>query len=88
VLVRKLADLCAEAWGAEPDWRPAPGEHPPETHVLQLDASLAREELGWSPLWRLREGIERTVEWHRAFLRGEPLEPLMTAQIEAREAAR
>jgi CDP-glucose 4,6-dehydratase len=88
VLVRELAELCAEAWGVDPDLRRAEGEHPPETHVLQLDATLAHDELGWRPVWRLRDGIERTVEWHRAFLRREPLEPLMIQQIEAREAAR
>jgi CDP-glucose 4,6-dehydratase len=87
-LVREVVELCAEAWGTDPEWHKAEGDHPPETHVLQLDAALAREELGWQPVWRLHEGIERTVEWHRAFRRGEPLEPLMTEQIEAREAVR
>jgi CDP-glucose 4,6-dehydratase len=87
VPVKELAALCAEAWGVSLNWREAPGEHPHETAELRVDATRAFERLGWSPTWGLREGIERTVEWHRAFLRGEPLEPLMLAQIEARGQA-
>jgi CDP-glucose 4,6-dehydratase len=88
VPVREVAEMTAEAWGVAPDWGQAPGDHPPETAELRLDASRAREQLGWQPVWGLREGIERTVEWHMAFLAREPLERLMVAQIDAREAAR
>jgi CDP-glucose 4,6-dehydratase len=87
VRVREVAEMTAEAWGVAPDWGQAPGDHPPETAELRLDATLAQERLGWQPTWGLREGIERTVDWHRAFLAGKPLEPLMVAQIEARGAA-
>jgi CDP-glucose 4,6-dehydratase len=33
-----------------------------------LDASRARKLLGWSPRVALDRGLERTVEWYRAFL--------------------
>lgn len=33
-----------------------------------LDATRARERLGWAPSLSLREGLERTVPWYRAFL--------------------
>ena len=32
-----------------------------------LSAKHAREQLGWHPLFSLDEGLERTIEWYRAF---------------------
>ena len=33
-----------------------------------LSAKRARTELGWSPLFTLETGLERTIEWYREFL--------------------
>jgi CDP-glucose 4,6-dehydratase len=41
------------------------------THEIQdqyLDATVARERLGWSPLYDFEEGLRRTVAWYRAYL--------------------
>lgn len=37
-----------------------------------LSASRARRVLGWSPLFTLDEGLERTISWYRDFLVGAP----------------
>jgi CDP-glucose 4,6-dehydratase len=34
-----------------------------------LSARLARQTLGWSPLFTLEQGLDRTVGWYRAFLK-------------------
>jgi CDP-glucose 4,6-dehydratase len=34
-----------------------------------LSAAKARRLLGWEPLFTLEEGLERTIDWYRAFLR-------------------
>jgi UDP-glucose 4-epimerase len=36
-----------------------------ETRRIYLDASKARESLGWEPLVNLEEGLERTVAYFR-----------------------
>lgn len=36
-----------------------------------LNASKAREVLGWSPLFTLDEGLEHTISWYREFLSNE-----------------
>ena len=36
-----------------------------------LSASKAKNMLGWQPLFTLEEGLARTVEWYKEFLRGE-----------------
>jgi len=37
-----------------------------------LDWSRAARVLGWEPRFALEEGLEATVAWYRAFLRGQP----------------
>ena len=39
-----------------------------EIYRIYLDASKAKEELGWQPEVPFGEGLERTVEWHRSKL--------------------
>ena len=31
---------------------------------LQVDSSLIRAELGWTPPFTVSEGLDRTVQWH------------------------
>jgi UDP-glucose 4-epimerase len=37
-----------------------------ETRRIYLDASKARQSLGWEPLVNLEEGLERTVEYFKS----------------------
>src|SRR5262245_30947820 len=41
---------------------------PHETKVLKLDASKATLGLGWRPVWRWGEAVDRTAVWYRAFV--------------------
>jgi CDP-glucose 4,6-dehydratase len=41
---------------------------PHETKVLKLDASKATRELGWRPVWRWGEAVDRTAAWYRTFV--------------------
>lgn len=47
----------------ESDARP----QPPESGILRLDASKARSELGWKPVFTSSERVEKTLEWERAW---------------------
>ena len=70
VSVREIVTRMAELWGEGASWRGDEHTHPHEATYLKLDASKARARLGWRPVWRLEETLERTVSWHRAWLRG------------------
>ncbi|MCJ7676648.1 MAG: hypothetical protein MUO35_02865, partial [Anaerolineales bacterium] len=37
-----------------------------------LSADKARRVLGWSPLFTLEQGLDRTIAWYKAFLAAEP----------------
>lgn len=84
VSVGTLAKLAAETWGepalviVEPQ-----ADRLHEAGTLRLDSTLARTALGWTPHWRLRTAVARTVEWYKAWLAGADMRAVTLAQIEA-----
>jgi CDP-glucose 4,6-dehydratase len=79
--VRAVVSQCAAAWGAPQAWEREPGEHPHEAVMLRLDASKARDRLGWRPTWGLEEALTRTVDWHRDLLAGRDMAQVTLQQI-------
>jgi CDP-glucose 4,6-dehydratase len=60
---------CAVAGtGVKPDIR---GEGPPPGEIIRqwVDSTKLRQMSGWRPQVSLEEGLRRTVDWYRAFLR-------------------
>ena len=60
---------CAVAGtGVEPEVR---GKGPPAGEIVRqwVDSTKLREMSGWAPEVSLEEGLTRTVDWYRAFLR-------------------
>ncbi len=60
---------CAVAGtGVEPEVR---GKGPPPGEIVRqwVDSTKLREMSGWAPEVSLEEGLRRTVDWYRAFLR-------------------
>jgi CDP-glucose 4,6-dehydratase len=80
-----LDRLSARLPGAA--WQPAAGPQPHESPHLQLDSAKARTQLGWHPRWLLGEAIDRTIDWHLAWRRGEDMRAICLAQIADHEAA-
>lgn len=55
---------------------------PHEANFLKLDTSLVKATFGWKPTWHIKEAVEKTVEWTKAWLAGEDMNAVMTKQIE------
>jgi CDP-glucose 4,6-dehydratase len=54
-------------------WRPAPPANPlPEAMLLRLDHSLARQRLGWRPVWNLGRALQATAGWYRTYYENGP----------------
>jgi CDP-glucose 4,6-dehydratase len=70
---RTVQEIVAEVQGRWPAvrWALDNMTRPAETRVLQLDTSLAREELRWKPVWDWRKSVAETVQWYSAHARGE-----------------
>ncbi len=50
------------------NWHISCAIHPHEAQMLVLDSSKAREELGWTPTWDLKQAISKTALWYDAWL--------------------
>ena len=86
-LVRWIVDRLTELWPDDIRWKLDPGPHPQETHILSVDSSTAREQLGWSSPWGLDEALSSIVAWYLALRDGDDMRAVTLGQIEAFEAA-
>lgn len=80
--VHEVAEIMAKLWGngARVECEPS-DENPREAGLLRLDSTLARVRLGWRPRWSLSEALARTVDWHRAWMRGDDISAVSLGQI-------
>ena len=79
--VRWIVERLALLWGEGLSWEPDEEANPPEAGHLALDSTAAEEELSWRPGWALEQGLERIVEWHRAFGSGADMRAVSLTQI-------
>jgi CDP-glucose 4,6-dehydratase len=86
--VGRIVESVARRWPGglqvlpgEPD--AAAGEAP----ALRLDATRAREELGWTPHWDLDAALDATVGWYAAYRDGADMRAETLGQIAAYAAS-
>jgi CDP-glucose 4,6-dehydratase len=79
--VEHIASKLVQMWGSGASWirDPVPGVH--EDHILRLDASKARVELGWQPRLNLEAALEWTMAWYCAWNQGEDMTQFSRQQI-------
>jgi len=79
--VERIATKLVDMWGNGASWirDTVPGVH--EDHILRLDASKARAEVGWKPRLRIEEALEWTMAWYRAWNQGEDMAEFTQQQI-------
>ena len=85
------ADACTVAWLLDrltthrphARWHRDANRHPYEAPRLTLDSNKAKAELGWRPRWNVAEAVDRTLEWHDAWRRGEDMRAICLQQIDA-----
>jgi CDP-glucose 4,6-dehydratase len=86
--VGALAALVCDLWG-RPDalkiQRDPKAVH--EAALLKLDSTKAHVLLGWQPRWGFRDGVERTVDWYRAYADGRDMRAFTLGQIDDHLAA-
>lgn len=80
--VMEVAQRTAALWGHGARLTCAIDNFQKETRTLRLDASHAREKLGWQPRWGLDNALRHTVAWYRAWTRHEDMRAASLAQID------
>jgi CDP-glucose 4,6-dehydratase len=78
--VRDVVAAVIDHWGAG-SWRTTNERPGPEAARLRLDASLARETLGWRPRLELSVALAWTTEWYRQAASGGDCRALTLDQI-------
>jgi CDP-glucose 4,6-dehydratase len=81
--VGRLADDLVKAWGAGAAWQHQRVEQPHEAKLLTLDATKARQEMGWFPRLGYARGVDLTVRWYKAFAAAADQEATTLEQIDA-----
>ena len=79
--VERIANKVVDMWGEGASWICDSDAILHEDHVLRLDASKARVELGWKPRLRIEAALEWTVGWYRAWKRRDNLAEFTQKQI-------
>ena len=78
--VRWIVDRVCTRWPL--DVRVEPPDDGVEAPALRLDASKAREQLGWEPRLDLAAGLDATVFWHDSVRAGADPRTVTLTQIE------
>jgi CDP-glucose 4,6-dehydratase len=79
--VEWMIETITKFWGKGASWKIEGAPQPHEAAYLKLDSSKARAQLGWHPKWNIEQAVEKIVEWHKAFGRGEDMRQLTLSQI-------
>lgn len=82
VTTGELADIFCTAWGEGMHWINKSDGGPHEANFLKLDCSKIRAELGWRPVWGVREAVGKTVEFSKALRAGRDAFEVMREQID------
>lgn len=77
-----LVNLFCEAWGDGMKWENHYDGGPHEANFLKLDCSKIKHVFGWKPKYHVEQAIQKTVEWAKAYERGEDMQEVTRKQIE------
>ncbi len=82
VTTGRLADLFCAAWGENVSWENRSDGGPHEAGFLKLDCGRLKTAFGWHPRLNVEQAVAWTVEWTKAYLRGENALSAMDEQID------
>ena len=63
----EMAKLFCESWGPDAGTVYRPDGGPKEAGFLKLDCTKVRETFGYRPHFSVKEAVEMSVEWYRAY---------------------
>ena len=81
ISTRQLVTIFSEEWGEGFTWQERQEKASAEAGILKLDCSKAEKELGWSPVWDVRQAVRKTVEWYKRWNGGENPADIIKRQV-------
>jgi len=80
--VSYIVEYMVEAWPEKATWKLDDTViQPYEANYLKLDISKARQKTGWQPSWILEESLNKTIDWHVAWLDKKDMQAFTKNQI-------
>lgn len=76
-----IVETMAGLWGGDATWEFDSAAQPHEARYLKLDCSKAQGQLDWQPRLDLRQGLERVVDWFRAYRDGHDMHEFTMNEI-------
>ena len=76
-----LVDLFVNSWGNGIRWINQYDGGPHEANFLKLDCSKLKSVFSWKPRWRLKDAVEKTVEWTKCWNQSGDIRACMDNQI-------
>ncbi len=84
VTTKELVECFCEMWGDGAGWTSQTEENAPhEAGFLKLDCTKLKTAFGWRAKWNIKEAVNKTCEFSRAWLNGENVREEMDREIEA-----
>ena len=81
IAVEQVVSRLSELWPGRARWRVEDGGQLYEAGMLALDASQARQRLGWYPRLSLEQALAYTVDWQLAWRDGQDMQAYSLKQI-------
>ena len=79
--VQWIVQRMVEAWKFSASWQLDGETNPHESNYLKLDISKAKAKLEWQPCWNLSTALEKTIDWHNAWLEKADMKAICIQQI-------
>ena len=76
-----LTDLFCKAWGNGIRWKSKDDNGPHEANFLKLDNTKAKTILNWQPHWKIKDAVEKVVEWEKSLQNGCSADEITDKQI-------
>ena len=81
VTTGELVELFCDAWGEKLTWNSQSKSSYHEANFLKLDCSKLKNTFGWRPRWHVKEAVQYTVEWAKAYRDKQNIVPCMDRQM-------
>lgn len=79
--VLSIAESLCAAWGSDIPIIIEDEDDVHEAHMLKLDCSKAKAELGWHPKWNVKQTVQHISDWVRAYEAGCDMQQVCLRQI-------
>ncbi len=76
-----VADMFCRDWGDGLTWESRNDNGPHEANFLKLDCTKLKNTFGWEPKYSVRQAVDMTVEWSKAWAAGGDVISVMDKQI-------